>query len=145
MGDYTGLRFKGILKKKFREDFEIIALEGEWSEHVDTVIQKFSEVERSFLIPCGVSSYFPNEWIDKNDKATDGFETSYNKETGYWIFQCSLKNYKNTIQEFFSILPYFIEKIEYLEYYYEEDDFSKQYSLIDGKIKLINDKFKKYK
>ncbi len=30
MGMYTGIRFKGYVKSKFRDDFEKIALNGEW-------------------------------------------------------------------------------------------------------------------
>ena len=30
MGVYTGIRFKGYVKSNFRDDFEKIALNGEW-------------------------------------------------------------------------------------------------------------------
>jgi hypothetical protein len=92
----------------------------------------------------------PNEWetapYDKYKRGvpTDGFDRIWNKQTGYWTFQCSLKNYDDTIEEWFKILPYFIEKIEHLEIYYEEDDYSKQYDIINGEVKLINDKFVYY-
>jgi len=32
-----------------------------------------------------------------------------------------------------------------LEIYYEEDDYSKQYDIINGEVKLINDKFVYYR
>lgn len=145
MGTYTNLRFKGKLKNEFIEGFEDIAFDGEWEAHNDLIFKKFGELDRSFCIPSGTSSYFPNEWIDKEGVPTNDFKTSYSEETGCWGFQCSLKNYKNTIQEFFLILPYFVEEVHHLEYYYEEDDFSQEYGLINGEIKLINNQFKKYK
>lgn len=144
MGMYTGIRFKGYVKPEFREGFEIVALNGEWENHQDAVIKKFGEIGRSGFIPRGMLCYMPNEWEDENEEATEGFERAYDKETGYWAFQCSLKNYENEIEEWFKIVPRFIERIEHLEYFYEEWDYSEQYDLVDGEVKLINDKFKDY-
>jgi hypothetical protein len=156
MGMYTGIRFKGYVKPQFREDFEGIALSGDWNESNDEVFRTFGQIGRSGFIPCGGLSYMPDEWEVYDEslkgsydyyrlaKATDGFERTWNKDTGYWTFQCSLKNYEDEIEEWFKIVPYFIDKIEHLEYFYEEWTYSQQYDLVDGKIELINDRFRKY-
>lgn len=158
MGMYTGVRFKGYVKPGFRSKFENIALNGEWFNNSDYVFNNFGYFGRSSFIPCGSLSYMPNEWETYDStlrryssewynsaKDTDGFERTWDAETGYWTFQCSLKNYENEIEEWFKILPYFIESIEHLEYYYEEWTYSRKYDLVDGKIMLINERFIKYK
>jgi len=144
MGMYTGIRFKGYVRPKFRKYFEDVAINGSWRLHNDPVIKGFGEIGRSGFIPCGMICYMPDMWEDENEEATDGFERTYNKETGYWTFQCSLKNYESEIQEWFEIVPYFIEKIEHLEYFYEEWDYSSQYDIVDGEVKLVDDKFEHY-
>lgn len=157
MGMYTGIRFKGYVKPEFREEFESIAVNGEWENSNDEVFKKFGEIGRSHFIPCGSLSYMPDEWEKYDDtlkeysdewfksrKDTDGFNRTWNKETGYWTFQCSLKNYEDEIEEWFKIVPYFIERIEHLEYFYEEWSYSYKYDLINEEVKLIDDKFIKY-
>lgn len=157
MGMYTGIRFKGYVKPEFREDFENIALNGEWESSRDSILQSFSSFYRASFIPCGSLSYMPDEWEEHDnrykeyswewfDSAKDagGFNRTWNKETGYWTFQCSLKNYESEIEAWFDILPYFIEKIEHLEYFYEEFEYSRKYDLVDGKIVCVNDEFIKY-
>jgi len=143
MGDYTGIRFKGYIKEEFRNEFAIIALEGDWNKSKDPIFNKFGEVRRASFIPCGSLSYMPDEW-ESNDEDTDEFARTWNKETGYWTFQCSLKNYEDTIDEWFKIIPYFIEKIDHLESYYEYWEWSKQYDLVDNELIMVNDKFEKY-
>ena len=149
MGMYTGVRFKGIVKTEFRRDFSRIALFGEWDDAKDETIRSFSEVDRCSFIPCGALSYMPDEWQTNVDEygdggATDGFERAYGDKTGYWAFQCSLKNYTGTIEAFLKLLPYFIESVEHLEVFYEEWDWSEKYELIDGEIKMTKDKFVRY-
>ena len=143
MGDYTGIRFKGYVKEEFRNEFATIALEGDWDKSNDQIFNKFSEISRASFIPCGSLAYMPDEWESK-DEATDEFGRTWNKETGHWTFQCSLKNYESTIEQWFEIIPYFIEKIEHLESYYEYWVHSKQYDLINGEVIMVNDKFEKY-
>jgi len=150
MGMYTGIRFKGYVKKEFRDSFENIALQGDWNESENKVFNNFGQIGRSRFIPCGSLSYMPDEWEKEPfDKyycgvPTDGFERTWNKETGYWTFQCSLKNYEDEIESWFEIVPYFIEKIEHLEYFYEEWTYSEQYDLVNNKVVKVNDKFIKY-
>lgn len=158
MGMYTGIRFKGYVKPEFRDGFDAIALNGEWEEHNNPILSGFGEIWRSGFIPCGLLSYMPDCWESHDDsyeiyssewfesaKDTDGFERSYDEDTGYWTFQCSLKNYESEIEQWFKIVPYFIEKIEHLEYFYEEWEYSEQYNIVDGEVKLINGKFKDYR
>ena len=143
MGDYTGVRFKGYVKSQFRDNFEKIAMDGDWELFNDEILNSFGSISRASFIPCGCLSYMPDEWeSEPYDKY--GFERTWNKETGYWTFQCSLKNYNDTIEEWFKILPYFIENIEHLEKYYEGWKYSKQYDIVNGKVKLINNEFIKY-
>lgn len=166
MGHYTGIRFKGYVKETFRETFEPIALDGEWHLSEDKTFSKFGELTKSQFIPCGGLAYMPKQWeetarygdgdkiidyVDEYDNEiiyvqipTDGFDKTYDKETGYWTFQCSLKNYDYEIQKWFQILPYFIERIEHLEYYDEGSQYGEAYDLVDGKIQLVNDEFVKY-
>jgi hypothetical protein len=150
MGMYTGIRFKGYVKSQFRNNFENIAIRGLWNESEDEIFKEFGKIGRSSFIPCGCLSYMPDKWESEpfdeygDGIPTDGFNRTWNKETGYWTFQCSLKNYNSEIEEWFKIVPYFIEKIEHLEYFYEEWTYSKQCDLIDDEVKLVNDKFKKY-
>lgn len=139
MGMYTGLRFKGTVKEKLRKDFNSIAMSGEWSDSTDKILANFGEVSRASFIPCGSLAYMPDSW-DNEDK----IERFYDVKTGYWTFQCSLKNYEDTIEFFLELVPYFTESVEYCEVFYEEWTFSARYELIDGVMKMTNDKFVKY-
>lgn len=132
MGMYTGLRFKGIVKEQFRDEFKDIALKGEWEKAKDIKLNNFSNIDRAFLIPNGSLAYMPGDWEEIDRSATDGFVRKYDKNTGYWSFQCSLKNYEGTIEEFFKLVPYFIDSVEHAEVYYEEWAYSKKYELRDG-------------
>ncbi len=144
MGMYTGLRFKGIVKEEFRKDFKEIALFGEWEKARNEKLSSFSKVSRASFIPRGSLCYMPDEWEDKEEKGTEGFENTYNQVTGYWAFQCSLKNYDDTIEEFFKLVPYFIESAEHIEMYYEENTYSRGYELVNGEVILTQSEFKKY-
>ena len=139
MGMYTGLRFKGTVKEEFRNEFEDIALDGNWKESNNEVFKQFGSVLRAGFIPCGVLAYYmPDEW------ETEPFDRTYDKETGRWTFQCSLKNYNNTIKEFLEIVPYFIEEVEHAEVFYEEWRYSERYELVGGKMLMTDDKFIEY-
>lgn len=149
MGMYTGLRFKGYIKKEFRDTFENIALHGDWESSSDIRLASFGDNARASFIPCGILCYMPDEWevnpYDYDSQATDGFDRTYNKETGYWTFQCSLKNYELEIEEFLNLMPYFIESVEWCEYYYEEWAYSSKYELIDNTMTCTDTKFIKYR
>lgn len=159
MGMYTGLRCKVIIKDQYRALIEKMMSERlDWKE-LDSgldFIEVFSRGFRANFIPYGSLSYMPDEWEDTPKKedgsydwidatATDGFNREFNKETGYWSFQCSLKNYENDIEKFMDlILENIAEKIVHLEKYYEEQVYSERYDFIDGKIKCIDTMFNKY-
>ncbi|MBD8839428.1 hypothetical protein IFU39_16570 [Paenibacillus sp. CFBP 13594] len=73
------------------------------------------------------------DWL--NSVPTDGFHRDFNKETGLWTFQCSLKNYESTIEYFLeNVLSKVVETIIHLEYYYEEWDQSIMFEFIEGQI-----------
>lgn len=157
MGMYTGLRCKMFVKKEFREELLRLHSEGyEWESSNIDFMRGFGRFGRASFIPCGSLSYMPDEWEDIpkkedgspdywNGKATDDFEREFNVETGYWSFQCSLKNYENEIEAFFEeVLPEITESIEHLEYFYEEWTSSILYELVDGKIVQSGKKGIKY-
>ena len=132
MGMYTGLRFKGYVKPEFREDFEEIAIKGEWENSKDKKFKEISKLPRASFIPCGILAYMPIEW--EEDKT---FDRKYDKKSGYWCFQCSLKNYDDEIDNFINMIPYFIESTIHIEELYEEWEDSIFYTLKDGKITRI--------
>ena len=130
MGMYTGLIFKGIIKKELRESFNDIAEYGKWEESNDKILYGFSKISRYRDIPCGALCYMPESW----DKDVNLKKKRYDIKTGFWGFKCSLKNYDYTIEEFFKIIPYFTEYLIHLEYLYEDWEESKYYKLENGKI-----------
>lgn len=148
MGMYTGLRCKVVIKSEYREEFELLHKElgYEWSESNFDFLSEYGGYSRATFIPCGGLSYMPDEWEDTplnsdgrpdwaKSTATDGFERSFDKETGLWSFQCSLKNYDRTIEYFFeNVLNKVTEKVIHLEYFYEESSRSYFYELVNGKI-----------
>lgn len=138
MGMYTGIRFKGYVKQEFKEIFNDIALYGDWEESNISEFNEFGNIPISSFIPCGVLSYMPDEWDN------DSFNRSYDKNTGFWKFSCSLKNGDNTIEHFIELIPFFIETVEYFEYYYEEWEYSQKWELIDNQMIKINNEFIKY-
>jgi hypothetical protein len=158
MGMYTGLRCKFIVKKEFRPLIKRLMDNGDWTEIASgyDFIEKFAEYPRADFIPFGALAYMPDEWqyipVNENGKydwdnakATDGFEHQFDEKTGYWAFQCSLKNYESTIEAFFTlIVDNIVEKIIHLEKYYEEWTYSERWDFVDGKVRCVDEKFIKY-
>lgn len=148
MGMYTGLRCKCIIKEEFRPLIAKMMKENlDWKDIAEeySFIEEFSKGFRANSIPYGSLCYMPDEWEDRNGKATDGFNRQFDEKTGYWAFQCSLKNYKRDIEKFFDlILNNIAEKIIHLEEYYEEWIYSKKYDFVNGKIECVNHQFIKY-
>lgn len=149
MGMYTGLRFKGYVKPEFRKNFSDIAINGNWEKSTDEKFLAFANKTSASFIPRGALSCMPDEWQTNTDQygdgdATDGFERTYDPETGYWTFQCSLKNYEDTIYEFMLLVPYFIESVEHAEVFYEEWDWSEKYELVNNKMEMTNNQFIRY-
>ncbi|MGG4336861.1 hypothetical protein ABEW13_04335 [Bacillus subtilis] len=138
MGMYTGLRFKGIIKKEFAELIRKLMYEGlTWFDLSACYPQydflhTFSEIPRADFIPCGVLSYMPTSW---EEDSSDGFDRRFDQDSRLWSFQCSLKNYNEEIEKFFQIIvPEIVEKSIHIEYYYEEMTRSIFYELKDGKV-----------
>jgi hypothetical protein len=154
MGMYTGLRCKCIVKKEFRPMIKSLMkdeVDGllSWKIVADAYgydfVKQYADYSRSSFIPFGSLVYMPDSW-EVDNKATDGFERQFDEETGYWAFQCSLKNYDDTIEVFIDlILNNIAEKIIHLETYYEECVYSEKWNFIDGKIQIVNPKFVQYK
>lgn len=140
MGMYTGLRFKGIVKPEYREMIKEINDGADWSDFAEKFpfLTNYASLDRAEFIPRGSLAYMPDSWEEgkfPNQEATDGFERNIDLKTGYWTFQCSLKNYNQEIQQFFSeVLLEIIDSVDHIEYYYEEWARSKFYELKDGKI-----------
>lgn len=142
MGMYTGFRFKGIIKKEYREDIKkaINDIKGAWGNCEHEELKKFDEIDRSFFIPFGGLCYMPNCWEEsESEEATDGFKRYFNETTGLLCFQCSLKNYESTIEYFIkNIVPIVCDKLIHCEKLYEEWDVSNLYELKDGTVKQLD-------
>lgn len=152
MGNYTGLRLKCNVKPEFRAEIgKLMNSTLEWKDFSHPVMQEFGKFYRSEFIPFGALSYMPDSWggdvkFDKNGIPvvdSDGHlvfnesavERSYNEDTGFWSFQCSLKNYEGEIDFFIDkVIPVLCDSVEFCERYYEEDAYSTFYMLSDGKM-----------
>lgn len=144
LGDYTGLRVKVTVKEEYRHMIQAINKGAEWNDFAEQFpfLSSYAKQDRAEFIPCGSLCYMPFSWETgeyPSEVATDGFERNIDMETGYWTFQCSLKNYEGEIQHFFNgVLPNIISESEHIEYLYEDWDESTMYDYIDGKIKVRN-------
>jgi hypothetical protein len=147
MGHYTSIRFKGYVKPEYRKDFYNIAISGEWENSNVKQFKKFGEkYESASFIPRGIC--YVDDWFEQpyepDHKPIDGFERSYNVETGYWTFLCSLKNYDNTVDVFQKLIPLFIEKIDYFECHIDIFESSNLYTLNEKGDDLIISGLKNY-
>lgn len=136
MGMYTGFRFKGIVKKEYKNLIECLhnsalCCNEVWTEvyfcNTDIKIEKkileWSRIGRSDFIPFGRHCYMPASWGEQY--------SNYDPITGTWKFSCSLKNYENEIETFMTdLLPYLIEDSSLCETLYEEDRNSKKYIFV---------------
>lgn len=123
MGDYTELRVRATIKHKYRDLVTELMDENNkcyWRELVAR-FPKFMwlrawahKVDCSMMIPFGGSSSFPND---------PDWAHTWNPETGFWQFQCSLKNYEGTIENFLAhVLPELAETVHEAYEHYEYDD-----------------------
>lgn len=141
MGMYTGLRVKVYVKQEYRKMIEEINNGEDWSEFTEEFpfLTSYSEQSRAEFIPNGALCYMPSRWESgefPNYIPTDGFDRNIDLDTGYWTFQCSLKNYNNEIGQFFEeVLSNIIGSAEHIEFRYEEMNNSIMYAFKDGKIK----------
>lgn len=146
MGMYTGLRFKVIVKEKYRENlnkilnipqFETENGEQEFSWiHIPGLpgSKYWSQEPRCNFIPWGAVEYMPDRWEMEEHKCGN---SSFNKETGEWRAICSLKSYNGEVTKFLTwVLASIVEDVKYVEVLYEEWDElteAKWYSLKDLK------------
>ncbi|MEH2980280.1 MULTISPECIES: hypothetical protein [Bacillati] len=138
---HTGLRIKVTVKEDFLQMINKINNEESYfTDYIDqfSFLTNFAKLKRSALIPSGVSAYMPTGWeIGEypNEQATDGFERQFNMDTGFWSFQCCLKNYDNIIEHFLTdVLANIIESSEHIETKHEEDDESELFEYVNGEI-----------
>ena len=142
MGMYTGLRFKVIVKEKYRDLIQQILCEEDETDsltnwrHIKGLpgSREWSMESRCDFIPWGELCYMPDTWEAEYNKLG---HSTYNKDTGEWRIICSLKNYSGEISKFLNwVLAPIVEDVKYIEVLYEEWDElteAKWYSLKDLK------------
>lgn len=144
MGYYTGLRFKGIVNPSFKDMIKGINNGENWtnwsSKH--EIIEEFSKRSRADFIPNGISGSFSDFWEEgefPNQEAGEGFGEGFNYDTGYWAFQCSLKNHEGDLTFFLEkVLPLIAESSEHIEVFYEEWSESNLYEISGSGINKLN-------
>ena len=68
MGMYTGLRFKGFIKKQYCKDISIMFNKGDWESCETPILKEFSKKSRSAWIPFGSGcDYMPESWTENDD------------------------------------------------------------------------------
>ena len=96
MGMYTGLRFKGIIKKQYRREISIMFNKGDWESCETPILKEFSKKSRSSWIPFGSScDYMPDSWTENDD----GFECNFDESSGWFSFACALKRIRYNNKE----------------------------------------------
>lgn len=132
MGDYTGLRVDVVLKPEFVPVIEYLMSKEIWYDtdqnsdepRWDAVARKFPQfrflkdwslVSRAEFIPFGALAYMP--WGD------DDPAWHRRIEGDRWVFQCSLKNYSQTIEKFLEdVLHLMVKEVNEVYHLYEEND-----------------------
>lgn len=142
---YTGIRVKVTIKKEFHQMInEINNEESDFCDYVNqfSFLANFSKLKRSELIPSGKSSYMPTGWEVgeyPNEQATDDFERQFNTVTGFWAFQCCLKNYDKVVEHFLTdVLANIIQSSQHIETKNEEDEESKMFEYVNGEIVRVD-------
>jgi hypothetical protein len=131
MGQYTGLRCKAKLKTEFIPVIQKLIETREWTNLGYEFLEQYALISKAGEIPFGALKYMPDEW--ETEEALKDWETRI--EDGLWIFQCSLKDYDDTIQYFLiNVLPKIADATRHLEVFCEKWDSSKMFELINGGI-----------
>ncbi len=143
MSRYQETRFRGVVKKEFREIFAPIALEGKWKESSDKVLREFGEEYpwESVKIP---NADYPGKYYVKRWNETP-WEKSWDEKTGVWQFQFGINVYSSYCVYDFEeeILPYLMESVEHYETWLEPvGDEPYSYGtclekLIDGELEVV--------
>ena len=114
MSLYESLRFKGIVKKEYREIFEPIALEGRWEESKEPGLRDFGDYPEAYRFPMSLPSM-----VERWEK--EPWQTSYNKQTGEWIFEAEVNARKISVYDFlYDIVLFYMESAEHIETWDEE-------------------------
>ena len=115
MGMYTGLRGKVEIKDEFVAvvtDF-INNNTTSWSDFLPESCEEFYSDPRANFIPFGCVNYMPDDW---------NYESYPTMEGKVLSFECSLKNYNNTIQSFLNCLDIIADSWKLEELYEEADE-----------------------
>lgn len=123
MGMYTSLKFKGIVKPEYRETIAVfmqsLSLDANpWYATGVDFMQEFGHDYRSIFIPFG----------------SDPDAREFDILTGAWEFDTELKNYDNTIEKFFEIVPKMMETVSECVTHYEGDDYIRSHELKEDRI-----------
>ena len=137
------IRFRGIVKKEFRELFEPIALYGKWTESSDEKLREFGECyDRPQRIPLAdyAGKYAVKRWN------TEEWDHKYDKESGLWQFRIGINMYSDgyLIVDFDDeIVPYVMEEVSHYERWVEPigddpyDEITVLCELVDGEIEPV--------
>ncbi len=132
MGDYTGLRVDVVLKPEFVPVIEYLmsderryaedpyacepaweAVAGKFPQYA--FLRHWSMVPRADFIPFGALAYMP--WDDADPA------WQHRLEGDRWVFQCSLKNYDQTIETFLKdVLSLMAKEVNEVYHLYEYND-----------------------
>ena len=104
------VRIKCIIREEFRKDFEAVALHGAWHTSSHPALKEFSMDKDASAIPTNHCS-FPTKW-DGCDEKGEEYETSWDKESGEWIFACSINRICCSVLRDFDedIIPLIVER-----------------------------------
>jgi len=106
MGIYTTLTFEGIVKKEYREAINKLTTyqepDGLSRDYVFDTSEKWTSTGVDFMIRFASVSWA--DFIPNGD-------VTWNKETGFWKFETKIKNYENTYEKFFEIVPLFMASL----------------------------------
>lgn len=146
MGMYTGLRLRAIVKPEYRTMVNGVMDQADeardWFDFIEEFpfMEQFSSLGRNMFIPFGGLSYMPDEWDDDNYVAAGVFRRQFNEETGFWAFNCSLKNYDSEIQVFLeTVANVILESSEHIEVLYEEWERGELYEVQGNAIEYIGE------
>ena len=138
MGMYTGVKFKGIVREKFRQEFDRIVIKGRWDLMSDPLLKEFGdEQHRAPFIPLGMLNSMPDQWYQNETPQY------WNEETGEWKFQCSVKNENDVVGDFIDLTSYLCDEAE-IEEYYEIWEYSRLWKVENRTTTLVNPKHRKY-
>jgi hypothetical protein len=112
MGNYSLLRFKGVVKKEYRESMNrVIGTTARWEDTKIVFLQNFVEEVSTDAILLGGYGY---EW---------------NKLNGEWTFEVELK----IPVEFFGIIPLLMDSVDKCEVW-DDEEYWDIYALKNGVV-----------